>query len=571
VAGGQFGYYAVTFLDSDGNLTGSLDDDPFHAVHALVPLPDGAFLAGGWNPVGYFDGWPTGHDAEVVSFSSAGAAMNSHRFEGNPTDVFALARRPDGKVVCGGSFLMDVRFEDVPVAYRYGIMLFGDSLAPVHSFDPVLGTPGTVNALAPEADGSMVVGGDFLLVNGVLRKNLARLLPDGSLDDTFTPPDDLPAILRMVRQDDGRLVVGTDDYPITETDIGGPKVRRLLADGGYDDSFQPCRVRALALTLDAQQRVLVGGTADATFPGLVRLLSDGAPDPDFDVGKGLSNSVQPGGDLDAIHAIVVQDDGKILAGGSFDAFNEIQRSKIVRLLDTGAVDPSFVPPEFQDSAPRMRPEVHAFQLVSDGKILVGGKFSSGGGTANPLLVRLNADGSLDPSFSSTFPDTEGPVRAFLPMPGGAMLVGGLFQYFAPEGMFNGLVEIQTDGTHDPSFCGKIGYDGWDVRALARDAGGRFLAGGGFAVVNDEPHVGLVAYAASPPEEKVPLEITTSTADGGGLELRWPASASGYHAESCDTLDGHWTPVAETPVREGDDYVLRLPMNAPRRFYRLVGP
>jgi len=562
VAGGRFAGYALTILDSDGNPTGGVAVEPFHEVDALAAMPDGSFVAGGWNPVTYFNGKPTGHEAEVVSYSAAGAAMNSHRFEGEPTDVFALARRPDGKVVCAGSFRMDIRFEGQPVRYRHGICLLGDYLNPVDSFDPVIGAPGTVHAVVVEPDGAVVVGGNFNLVNGTPRNNLVRIKDDGSLDDSFDPGADFPVVVCMVRQNDGKLVLGTDgDWR---------EVRRLMEDGSADDTFQPYRMHVMALALDAGQRILAGGTADASFRGLTRLLPDGTPDTDFDVGEGLSNSLQPGGYLDEITALAVQDDGKILVGGSFDSFDETPRSKIVRLLEDGAVDGTFVPPAFAISSPVSRAQVHALQVLPGGSVLAGGDFSTVGDTETPLLAKLNDDGSLDASFASPFVNNGGPVRAFLPMPDGGILVGGRFQHFAPDGTpYNGIVKIFSDGRQDPSFCGMIGYDGWDVRALARGSDDRILAAGAFSAVDGQPRSGLAAYVVS--KAPAPPQLRISVESAGKLELRWPADAEGYHAESSDSLSGGWSPVTESPVREGDEYVLKPTVDGKRKFFRLVGP
>ena len=49
------------------------------------------------------------------------------------------------------------------------------------------GFNGTVRALVRQADGKMIVGGDFTAYNGTARNRIARLNADGTLDGTFDP------------------------------------------------------------------------------------------------------------------------------------------------------------------------------------------------------------------------------------------------------------------------------------------------------------------------------------------------------------------------------------------------
>ncbi len=65
----------------------------------------------------------------------------------------------------------------------------------------------TVYALAQQADGKIVVGGQFTTMGGVTRNRIARLNPDGSLDTTFNPDANNP-VFTLALQADGKIVVG---------------------------------------------------------------------------------------------------------------------------------------------------------------------------------------------------------------------------------------------------------------------------------------------------------------------------------------------------------------------------
>ena len=90
-------------------------------------------------------------------------------------------------------------------------------------------TGGIVRAIALQPDGKVLVGGDFILLEGNASTNLsvARLNEDGSLDSTFRSLSHSYGIARsIVIQPDGRVLVATD-YSLL----------RLKPDGQPDDTF----------------------------------------------------------------------------------------------------------------------------------------------------------------------------------------------------------------------------------------------------------------------------------------------------------------------------------------------
>ena len=61
---------------------------------------------------------------------------------------------------------------------------------------------GGVSALALQPDGKVLVAGTFQIIGGRLRPGLARLLANGSVDDTFNPGEGLSGITTLVVQPD---------------------------------------------------------------------------------------------------------------------------------------------------------------------------------------------------------------------------------------------------------------------------------------------------------------------------------------------------------------------------------
>jgi uncharacterized delta-60 repeat protein len=119
---------------------------------------------------------------------------------------------------------------------------------------------------------------------------------------------------------------------------------------------------------------------------IVRLLNNGYQDPTF---LAAPNS----GANEAIYATAIQPDGKIVIGGNFTAFNGVSRYYVARLNPDGSVDTTFNPGTGANG------KVWAVGLQSDGKIFIGGEFTSYNGTNCNYLARLNTDGSLDTGFN----------------------------------------------------------------------------------------------------------------------------------------------------------------------------
>ena len=82
---------------------------------------------------------------------------------------------------------------------------------PISAFSAAGGVNGTIYAVAIQPDGAILIGGQFPSVNGVPRQNLARLMPDGTLDLTFLnkESDGLNGpVYALALQSDGSLIVG---------------------------------------------------------------------------------------------------------------------------------------------------------------------------------------------------------------------------------------------------------------------------------------------------------------------------------------------------------------------------
>jgi uncharacterized delta-60 repeat protein len=110
----------------------------------------------------------------------------------------------------------------------------------------------------------------------------------------------------------------------------------------------------------------------------------------------LDFTFNPGSGVnDRLRSVVVQPDGKVLVGGSFTSVNGAARMYLGRFNADGSLDTSFL-----NGLSGADGEVWSTAVQADGKVLVGGLFTAINGVARNRIARLNADGSLDPSFQN---------------------------------------------------------------------------------------------------------------------------------------------------------------------------
>lgn len=192
----------------------------------------------------------------------------------------------------------------------------------------------------------------------------------------------------------------------------------------------------------------------------------------FAQGGDLDTSFNPGTGFDNNpQAIVFQTDGKILVGGFFTTYNGVTVNRIVRLNPDGSIDTSFATGTGFDS------NVFALALQPDGKILVGGGFLTYNGTQVNRIARLNIDGSIDNSF---FGGTRanGVVRTIEIQPAdGKIIIGGAFNLYDNITRLR-IARLNADGTLDLTFNSTNGADS-DVFYASLQTDGKIVVVGQF--------------------------------------------------------------------------------------------
>ncbi len=198
--------------------------------------------------------------------------------------------------------------------------------------------------------------------------------------------------------------------PRTSSAILAGYTQSINTDGLLDNTFgslgtvisiigTATEIHAVALQPDG--KIVVGGFATIGTPKftVARFNTNGSLDTSFGNGAGYVTTVM--GTDDRVNGIVIQSDGKIVAGGYARPGGGVYQFVVVRYNANGTLDTTF-------NAAGATPGIQLTTLVGgtnatgtgialqpDGKIVVGGSTGDGGGNTVYGVVRYNANGTLD--------------------------------------------------------------------------------------------------------------------------------------------------------------------------------
>lgn len=485
-----------------------------------------------------------------------------------------LTLQPDGKVIIFGDYR---RVGDEIIGYINRVNPDGtlDS-----TFNCSACSQMRISSVVVQPDGKIIIAGIYENQNGSNRGLIIRVNSDGSLDSSFTSPFNEnqtglgynTSAKVFAVQPDGKLLVS---YRQSFQGFSQEIIYRLNTDGSFDKSFTPIELSGgrtnsqflSELKLLPDGKILIGGGNSGinSVGFLHRFNPNGTRDTTFESPVFTTNNTSGGSyvlDFDA------RADGKIVVTGRFTTVNGINRTNVVRLEAAGNVDLSFNPPnlfnigedgrkvEFLpnsqilintssrfiklftdgsadlnfnspsnlseisnwdldasnkiilfgtisgaqkyirlnfdgsldptfDVAVTTRGTVTALEVQPDGKVLVGGDFDRINGRVRHKIARLNADGSLDTTF-----DAENrfnlPPEVITLQPDGKILVGGgAVGLVAPR-----IVRLNSDGSLDATFNVQLSETSSIVYDIALDTDGRILIGGIFSNVNGASRTSL---------------------------------------------------------------------------------
>jgi len=110
----------------------------------------------------------------------------------------------------------------------------------------------------------------------------------------------------------------------------------------------------------------------------------------------LDDTFHPGGGTNGtVLDLALQSDGKVFIGGQFTKVNYSARNRVARLNEDGSLDTTFDPGNGANCT------VSALAVQIDGKVVIGGCFTSVGGESRRRVARLQTDGLVDIDFDTS--------------------------------------------------------------------------------------------------------------------------------------------------------------------------
>ncbi|GAB3871101.1 hypothetical protein GCM10028824_20510 [Hymenobacter segetis] len=477
-------------------------------IKKLLVQPDGAILAGGqfstFNgqarpllvrllPSGSVDG----------SFASLAPATTSNGYLGD------LARQPDGKLVLGGSNLTGNS------STATDLIRLLPSGAPDPAFTSNVDGNGYVASVGVRADGSLLVGGIFTAFGGSPRGGLVRLSSTGAVDPAFaTGGGTYGYIPALVELNNGQYLAGGgfsefDGQPATGlvrlsstglldasyaaqlyfvvnaqltplnsgqllvngpfTTAGGQAVgyptgtapRFILLNANSTYNSQPVLPAPLAL---ANNRTYYNdvvpqpdGTYFATYQNtdtttlVRRILANGTFDPAYAAVELQFGTAYPYPFCCAGVSFTPTPGGQVLVRGGFGRVNGQPRRYLARLNADGTLNTTFAPPT---NAVWQVPNVgtgtpngirNVYGLANNQTLV------HWNDAVRSYLTRLNADGSIDNTFSIGTGGGTNALFTVLPLASGKLLVMGSFTTFNGQAAPYGVVRLLASGAPDATF------------------------------------------------------------------------------------------------------------------------
>lgn len=525
-------------LNPDGSIDATNSTSFSSNIQTLELQPDGKIVIGGW-----FSGGIRRLNSDLSNDATfnIGTGFNS--------SCLTILIQTDGKILAGGNFSS---YNGSGNIYNRIIRLNTDGSVD-STFNSGTGFNSYVTVIKVDSDGKIIVGGGFGSYNGGLVSSLIKLNFDGSVNTTFVAKSFSSNVDTLIFTPDNNYLVGgnfntydglssngivsINALPVPVFNIvyivyNGVNYVGLKSNDVYTTSgtysagtlsLNSSNGSSVSITGFAKYNYINGGSSSLNtinwingqtqelsftntnstiaftngytgekFRLLLNPVSEGVSTITWPENVLWSNnsplvlpSVVSSPNIDSTFTIGtgfnsnprnidIQSDGKIVVGGEFTTYNSITRNRIARLNTNGTDDSTFSIGTGFDSF------VTFLKIQSDQKVVVVGNFSAYNGTSRTRIARLNTNGSNDTTFTtgSGLNSTPNVIEI---QSDGKIIIGGFFTVYNTSNA-NRIVRLNSDGTIDTTFITGTGFNS-EVYGLAVQSDGKILVGGAFTEYN----------------------------------------------------------------------------------------
>jgi uncharacterized delta-60 repeat protein len=293
---------------------------------------------------------------------------------------------------------------------------------------------GTINAIAVQSDGKVVLGGAFTKVGDHDRSNLARLNAEGSVDAAWAPDVYGGPVNAIAIDPADNIYIGGEFSYVGESPKAG--LARIPASAaGTADGWQPYLGTVNSIALDHAGNLFAAGTLYLQNLNIAKVPT---------TGYGEIDSTWAPAPIGRVWGVAIDASDNLFAIGDFFQIGGVTRFGLVKLstAGSGTVDVAWNP----------SPDALASALSLDGAgwLYLGGTFSSVGGSPRRCVARVSTSGTgeVDPGWiPNAFSDPMAPACY------------GLSMAFDGNGSLYLNATIQSDTGENSFFVERIGADG----------------------------------------------------------------------------------------------------------------
>lgn len=298
-------------------------------------------------------------------------------------------------------------------------------------------------------------------------------------------------------QSDDKIIISSvamDFYNGTTLNTWG-QLFRFNVNGTFDNTFNAANLGSTPTNSGivsvskvlSNDKIYLGGNFRSysgltAYRNIVKINSNGTIDTSFVVTKGFEGFYTTGVRYNTnIRGLDTQSDGKVIVGGNFTKYNNLDCIYLTRLNTDGTIDNTFFNGYVNSNIPYSG--VFGLKVLPDDKILLTSNTNYSGNTGNPQVFRLNSDGTVDNTFTQGFISGITFVTE-----NNKIIISSDNKYIITgrETIYNGtpqygIIKLNTDGTIDNTFTitslGNIENEG--VYSIIEQADGKLVITGDF--------------------------------------------------------------------------------------------
>ncbi len=403
---------------------------------------------------------------------------------------------------------------------QYGLSKVDNDGNVIGTFDASLGGQAKINAIEFLDNGKALIGGNFIGIGNEYANYLAMLNDDGTLDSDFQMnlgegPN--REVFSIAQNGDGDFIVGGAFNKFESTTTGA--LIKIGSDGTRDATFDPDVYVGYvgpgieAIEFDSEGKILIGGNFSyvngTNIYGLARLNVDGTIDGSFNSTNALDAKAY-------IKDIEIREDDKIIAGGHYYLSSSSPGGILVRFNADGTFDDTF-----SNDYDLSELYIQAVELKSDNSIVIGGYSQTN--AAN--LVILDEDGILINDQSISVGQSWESINSIILLDDNNALLGGEFNNINSV-QVDDLVKVSLDGALDSEVNYLFNDNGnyySSLNSIKLLADNRLLASGYFRGVDNESAYGLVILNLDAPS--APFDLNSTFDFQNAVSLSWTDNSS----------------------------------------------